>query len=331
MTQKLTIQDIANLAGVAKSTVSRYLNNGYVSKEKAMLIDKVIRETGYKSNFFAKRLKTKQSKLIGIVMPRLDSFSAGKLLTGFNIILQQMGYQALILISELNSQKELDNIYKLIQQGVDGIIVDSININDNHLKLINQANIPIIFTGQSHDKVNFIKVDDINAGKLMGEYIASLNHQQVVFLGVSPQDKAVGVDRYEGFKQGFLANNPQGKISFVQTDFSFEQAYNLGDTVVSFNPSAVICATDNIALGLLRYFHEKKIHVPQDISLAGFGGYPVGSISYPSLTSLAFDYKHLGIKTAEKLLSMLQNHPVTSEYDHNMNLIIRESTRLAKI
>ena len=307
MTQKLTIQDIANLAGVAKSTVSRYLNNGYVSKEKAMLIDKVIRETGYKSNFFAKRLKTKQSKLIGIVMPRLDSFSAGKLLTGFNIILQQMGYQALILISELNSQKELDNISQLIQQGVDGIIVDSININDNHLKLINQANIPIIFTGQSHDKVNFIKVDDINAGKLMGEYIASLN------------------------KQGFLANNPQGKISFVQTDYSLEQAYNLGDTIVSFNPSAVICATDNIALGLLRYFHEKKIHVPQDISLAGFGGYHVGSISYPSLTSLAFDYKHLGIKTVEKLLSMLQNHPVTSEYDHNMNLIIRESTRLAKI
>ena len=242
-----------------------------------------------------------------------------------------MGYQALILISELNSQKELDNISQLIQQGVDGIIVDSININDNHLKLINQANIPIIFTGQSHDKVNFIKVDDINAGKLMGEYIASLNHQQVVFLGVSPQDNAVGVDRYEGFKQGFLANNPQGKISFVQTDYSLKQAYNLGDTIVSFNPSAVICATDNIALGLLRYFHEKKIHVPQDISLAGFGGYPVGSISYPSLTSLAFDYKHLGIKTVEKLLSMLQNQPVTSEYDHNMNLIIRESTRLAKI
>lgn len=128
-----------------------------------------------------------------------------------------------------------------------------------------------------------------------------------------------------------LLINPQGKISFVQTDYSLEQAYNLGDTVVSFEPSAVVCATDNIALGLLRYFHEKKIHVPQDISLAGFGGYPVGSISYPSLTSLAFDYKHLGIKTAEKLLSMLQNQPVTSEYDHNMNLIIRESTRLAKI
>lgn len=82
-------------------------------------------------------------------MPRLDSFSAGKLLTGFNIILQQMGYQALILISELNLQKELDNISQLIQQGVDGIIVDSININYNHLKLINQANIPIILQGKA--------------------------------------------------------------------------------------------------------------------------------------------------------------------------------------
>lgn len=97
----------------------------------------------------------------------------------------------------------------------------------------------------------------------MGEYIASLNHQQVVFLGVSPQDNAVGVDRYEGFKQGFLANNPQGKISFVQTDFSFEQAYNLGDTVVSFEPSAVVCATDNIALGLLRYFMKRKSIFPK--------------------------------------------------------------------
>ena len=113
MTQKLTIQDIANLAGVAKSTVSRYLNNGYVSKEKTMLIDKVIRETGYKSNFFAKRLKTKQSKLIGIVMPRLDSFSAGKLLTGFNIILQQMGYQALILTRPEELRKSLYAAFQL--------------------------------------------------------------------------------------------------------------------------------------------------------------------------------------------------------------------------
>lgn len=328
MEKKITIQDIANLAGVAKSTVSRYLNNGYVSKEKATLIDKVIRETGYKANFFAKRLKTKESKLIGIVMPRLDSFSAGKLLTGFNLILERAGYQALILISELNTNKELANISQLIQQGVDGIIVDSINITPKHLKLLKQSNIPIIFTGQSHDQVIYIKVDDYTAGKIMGEYIASLQHQQTVFLGVTPKDKAVGQDRYEGFKQGFLTKNPQGTVIFVETDFNFDTAYNKGDNVMTHHPTAVICATDNIALGFLRYLHEHNLAVPQKISVAGFGGYPVGNISYPSLTSLAFDYKHLGAKTAKKLLAMLQGQPVNSEFDNNITLITRESTQI---
>lgn len=328
MNKKITIQDIANLAGVAKSTVSRYLNNGYVSKEKASLIDKVIRETGYKANFFAKRLKTKESKLIGIVMPRLDSFSAGKLLTGFNLILERAGYQALILISELNTKKELANISQLIQQGVDGIIVDSINITNKHLNLLKQTNIPIIFTGQSHDQVTYIKVDDFAAGKIMGEYIASLHHQKIVFLGVSTKDKAVGQDRYEGFKYGFINKNPQGKIFFIKTDFSFDMAYSKGNEVMQFNPSAVICATDNIALGFLRFLHEHNFAVPQKISVAGFGGYPVGNISYPSLTSLAFDYKHLGAKTAKNLLDMLQNHPVKSEYDNNITLITRESTQI---
>ena len=86
MTQKLTIQDIANLAGVAKSTVSRYLNNGYVSKEKAMLIDKVIRETGYKSNFFRQRFKKLNKVKINRHLSCLDFrlvFSAGKFIDRF--------------------------------------------------------------------------------------------------------------------------------------------------------------------------------------------------------------------------------------------------------
>ena len=73
--------------------------------------------------------------------------------------------------------------------------------------------------------------------------------------------------------------------------------------------------------------HENNIKVPQDISLAGFGGYPFGSVAYPSLTSLAFDYKYLGAKTAHKLLTMLKGRQIRSEFDDHMMLITRESTR----
>lgn len=327
MNKKITIQEIATMAGVAKSTVSRYLNNGYVSKEKAALIDKVITQTGYKSNFFARRLKTKNSKLIGIVMPRLDSFSASKLLAGFNSILQKEDYQVLILVSDLQIDKEIANIRQLIQQGVDGIIVQSIAITKEHLSIVKNASIPILFTGQSHPDTTYLKVNDVKAGHIMGEYIASLNHKNVAYLGVSPLDIAVGVDRYKGFADTFLSIIPDGKIHFIETDFNFDTAYKKGNEVLFYKPTAVICATDNIALGLLRYLHEKNIKVPQDISLTGFGGYSYSKVSYPSLTTISFDYKYLGAKTAEKLLSMLHGNAVQSEFDNNMVLLTQESTR----
>ena len=111
-TQKVTIQDIADLAGVSKSTVSRYLNQGYISEAKAARIRAVIEQTGYQANFFAKRLKMKRSKLIGIVLPRMDSVSVGKLLSGIGRILEPAGYQGILLVSQLQEEKELENIAK---------------------------------------------------------------------------------------------------------------------------------------------------------------------------------------------------------------------------
>ena len=78
MEHKVTITEVAELAGVSKSTVSRYLNQGYVSEEKRERVRAAIAQTGFRSNFFAKRLKTRESKLIGIVIPRMDSVTVGR-------------------------------------------------------------------------------------------------------------------------------------------------------------------------------------------------------------------------------------------------------------
>lgn len=95
MGAKVTIKDVAELAGVSKSTVSRYLNHGYISLEKQQRVREAIEQTGFKSNFFAKRLKTQESKLIGIVLPRMDSVTVGKLLSGINRIFDPAGYQGI--------------------------------------------------------------------------------------------------------------------------------------------------------------------------------------------------------------------------------------------
>ena len=148
MEHKVTITEVAELAGVSKSTVSRYLNQGYVSEEKRERVRAAIAQTGFRSNFFAKRLKTRESKLIGIVIPRMDSVTVGRLLSGIDRILAPAGYQVLVLVSQLDQEKELENIRSLQQQGVDGIIVDSVGITAEHAQLVPQLSLPVIFTGQ---------------------------------------------------------------------------------------------------------------------------------------------------------------------------------------
>lgn len=327
MKSKVTIQDIANMVNVSKSSVSRYLNNGYVSEEKAEKIREAIEKTGFETNFFAKRLKTKQSKLIGIILPRIDSVTVGKLLTGINKKLESEGYQGIILISELSVEKELSHINSLYQQGVDGIIVNSIAITKEHIKLVNRLNIPVIFTGQKNNLVDCIKINDYEAGKIMGNFFKEKNHKRVVFIGVSEEDEAVGIDRKNGFISAFKDGNENSRVDFIQADFSFMKGYEKSKEALDFKPTAIICATDNICLGVLRYLHENRIGVPEEVSVAGFGGYDVGSVSYPTLTTIAFNYEAIGNQAAQGILDLINDKELTNEEEASLDLIERESVR----
>lgn len=324
---RVTIQDIADRAGVSKSTVSRYLNRGYISEEKAGRIRAVISETGFKSNFFAKRLKTKQSKLIGLVLPRMDSVSVGKLLAGIGYLLEPEGYQAIILVSQLKVEKELENIVSLYQQGVDGIIVVSVGITPQHIELQREVRVPLLYTGQRHPDVNYLKFDDVAAGRMMGAYLRQMGHERAVFAGVMESDVAVGVERRQGFTDAFLEGRSGARVDFIETGFGFLAAYNLAGDMLRRNPTVVVGATDNICLGILRYFHEREIRVPEEISVAGFGGYDVGAVVYPALTTVAFDFELIGMNVARRMLDLVDGKPPESEASLPLFFVERESVR----
>lgn len=328
MDHKVTIQDIATMVNVSKSSVSRYLNDGYVSRENAEKIKEAIEKTGFQTNFFARRLKTKCSRLIGIVLPRIDSVSVGKLLAGINRELEANDYQGLILSSELSREKELSNLYNLSQQGVDGIIVNSLAITDQHTEMVKAMQIPVVFTGQKKEQLHCVKADDERAGRILGEYFGRMGHKNVVFLGVGEADKAVGIERKQGFSAALREVSGGCDIHFLETGFSFQNAYAKGGAVMDCNPTAIACATDNIALGILRYLHERRIAVPEEISVAGFGGYEIGTVSYPALTTVSFDYELIGMKTAQGLLSLIGGKTLNQmQSELPLTLIERESVR----
>ena len=289
MEQKVTIKDVAELAGVSKSTVSRYLNNGYISVEKQVRVRKAIEETGFQSNFFAKRLKTRESKLIGIVLPRME---------------------------------------KLQQQGVDAILVDSVGITPEHVRRAKEWSLPILYTGQQQAEVHCLKIDDAAAGHRMGVYLRQMGHKHAVFAGVTESDEAVGIERKAGFVAGFCEGRTDAKVDFVETGFDFLSAYNQAEEIRKLAPSVVVGATDNISLGILRYFHERGVHVPEDISVVGFGGYDVGAVVYPALTTVAFDYELMGMKAASYILNLLRGEGrEETNLDMPLFFVERESVR----
>lgn len=322
---KVTIQDIANMVGVSKSTVSRYLNGGYVSEDTANKISEAVEKTGYRLNFFAKRLKSKNSGIIGVVISRFDSYTAGKILKSLNKSLEEKGYQILILSSELDKKKELECIEKLYQQGVDGIVVMSFEITKEDISITNKINIPIVYTGQSNNLLKCVKIDDRRAGRMLGDYIRDKGHRDIVFLGVSEKDKAVGVERKEGFYEAF--NNIDCNITFVETDFSFNKAYEVSEEVIKQKPTAVIGATDNIILGFVRYAFEKGYSIPEDFSVAGFGGYDVGLAVHPTITTVNIDYEAVGKKAADVVIASVELDEVVDDKEIKLELIKRHSVR----
>lgn len=328
MERKVTIQDIAILADVSKSTVSRYLNQGYVSEEKAARIQQAIQVTGFRSNAFARCLKAKKSGMVGIVMARVDSYTGAKMLLGLTKALCEVGCQTLFQTSFLNFTSELENIKHLAERGADGIIVDSIGITDEHIalvKMLKERDIPVLFIGQQHEKVTYIKVDDFGAGRMLGDYIRRMEHERVVFVGVREKDHAVGVERKGGFVEVFTRANRGASVNFVETGFSFQMAYEKSEEILSYRPSAIVCATDGMAFGVLRALHEKGIAVPSEISVVGFGGYDTGSVTYPPLTTVAFDYEALGRRAVKMLLKMLKEEHAISVGDFPARLIERDS------
>lgn len=175
MNKALTIKDIAEIAGVAKSTVSRYLNNGKVSEETKEKIRRVIEEHNYEPNAFAQSLKAKKTKFVGIIAPGLDSIVTSKVIMAIDTTLRENGYNPLIINTSLRKDLEIESIENLARLKVDGIILVATEIKDAHRDVISQLKVPFLMIGQVCDGVTSIVNDDYHAGFKLNQELLSLD------------------------------------------------------------------------------------------------------------------------------------------------------------
>ncbi|PGZ93966.1 LacI family transcriptional regulator [Bacillus sp. AFS029533] len=323
--KEMTISDIAKLAGVAKSTVSRYLNGGSVSEETKRKIENVIINTGYIPNTFAQSLKAKRTNIIGTVIPRLDSYAAAKTLIGIDEELRALNCQMLISNTSQDLDRELESIYGFARQKVAGIILMATQITDAHLEAFKKIQIPVILVGQLHHEIYSLIHQDYESGYEMGKYVLSKGHRNIAFLGVTEKDIAVGVRRKEGFKKA-LEEVVDCNVRFHETSFSMMEALKQATLIIEkYKPSIIVCATDNIALGVLKAASLKGLRIPEDLSITGFGGYDVTEVIHPGLTTIKYFYKDAGQVAARNIVKLVNGEDVNKVTHSKFKLIERES------
>lgn len=310
---KYTMADIAKETGVAKSTVSRYFNGGYVKDETRKRIKEVVDRVGYEPSAAARNLKSKRTKLIGVVAPTLKSTVTGRQMTEIDNFLKKKGYSTLILNTDHDPSREIEAIEHLSSLRADGIILIATNISEAHQRLQKSSRIPILALGQQFRGGTSVIYDDYEAGFEVGEYAKDMGHEDILYIGVSEYDEAVGIKRKKGVLDGLGLPKGATKVNMLETAFSYEDARKvIRSSLKKHVPTLIICATDQMALAALKEATDMGLSVPDDVSIIGFGGYEMSELVNPSITSVRFENEKAGEVAAATLLSMIEEEPVAS-------------------
>ncbi len=303
----MNITEFAKAAGVSKAAVSRYFNGGYLSSEKKALIEAAIEATGYRPSVQAQNLRTGQTKQVGVVLPRLTSESCVRMLEGISSLLEEKGYQIIMLPGD--GKKETAALELLRQGRVDGMIYMASVLTKEQRKLLTELSQPMVILGQQIAGKSCIYHDDTGAAKAVTEHLLAAGRTTPALLGVTLQDRAVGAGRRRGFEEAVREAGltvPQSRMLFAQTtmESGFQQAKRLLSGLGPA-PDCILCATEAVALGAMEYCRSEGIRIPEDVMVASIGDSRPGRMA--GLTSAHLHYRTAGVRAAGRLLELLTN------------------------
>lgn len=330
----MNINDIAKMAEVSRATVSRYLNDGYVSEEKRERIRKVIEETGYTPSRQAQILRTNKTRVVGVIIPKIDSDSISRMVEGISSVLSKAGYQLLLANTHNHARDELDYLQVLENYHVDGIILLGTVFSREHKKRLWELDIPVVVLAQQLPGFACVYNDDYRAALEMTRYMLdTAKHPGCI--GVTHKDKAAGEARWKGFydacKKKHMAWNEN---AVIEAEFTIESGYEKAAELFARAPETdtLFCATDRIAYGAVKYLREQGRKVPEEVQVAGVGDSTFSHLMEPELTTVHYYFHASGMEAANMLLELMDGkEEVVREIRMGHRLEIRQSTRRKEV
>lgn len=326
----MNISEFAEYAGVSKSAVSRYFNDGYLGEDKREKIEKAIEETGYSPSFSAHTIKTRVTKLVGVIIPKLSSESCARITEGISEVLYEHGYQILLVNTANDYTKEIEYLELFRQSRVDGVIFLATIFSDMHHTLLKKMHIPVVIVGQQYKGYSCVCHDDYGAAYALTELMLKKGAKLPAYIGVTDEDKAAGEARHRGFLAALSDYNIRlEKQHSAIAEFHVDSGYRCAERLLSGSslPDCVFCATDSIAAGAILYCCDNGIRIPEDVMICGVGDSKLGAVTAVSLTSARLHYKTAGMESAQMLLNAIgkvTNVPKIMRLDYE--IVERKST-----
>ncbi|QJQ99010.1 LacI family DNA-binding transcriptional regulator [Halomonas sp. PGE1] len=329
--KSVTSRDVAKLAGVSQSAVSRTFSpNAKVSESTRKKVMDASRELGYRPNTIARSLITRSSRTIAVVTYSLDNPFYSFMLEKASRFFQEQGYHLLMFFAPPSGDFDpvLDDI---IRSQVEGVLMLAITMTQHQAKLVDDFGIPVVVINRTVDYAGISQVssDNYQGGHWAGRYLLSLGHSRIGFIGGLP-DSSTHQQRQAGFLEG-LASSGQACQAIEIGNYRYEDACEATRRLFSSPkpPDALFAANDLMALAAMDILrHEFGLRVPSDVSIIGFDDVPMASWPSHSLTTVRQPVDTMIKKATELLLRQItQDDPQTEHHVLPITPMLRGSTR----
>jgi DNA-binding LacI/PurR family transcriptional regulator len=333
---RITIGELAKIAGVSKTTISRVINSkpdvDPGTREKILSL---IAQYGFQPNAFAKAISQKQSNHIGLLIPHKAEYVFSnpfytEVMRGVSTAVDENGYYLLICYAhEVNYM----NIYK--QKRVDGFVLLSPGSFHKHIiEALNVGSVPFVSTARllGEAEMTYVDVDNFTGASMLMEHLVSLGHERIAFIGKptlqSSQDR---LSAYQAIlEKAGIKYDPELVLVTDTSSVESGHEYALRLLRAQKPPTAIFLANDVMAIGAINAAHESGLRVPEDISIVGFDDIPFSNYTNPPLTTVHQPAFEKGVRAAGLLINLLETQEPQESVILPMQMAVRKSTAPAR-
>jgi DNA-binding LacI/PurR family transcriptional regulator len=330
--EKITSADVARLAGVSQSAVSRVFTPGASASPKtAAKVRAAAERLGYRPNVLARAMITGRSRIIGLVVAYLENQFYPVALERLSSAFQDRGYHILIFMAGNGAENVEQVVGELLDYQVDGIITASVAMTNDLTSRCQAAGIPVVMfnRGQNDPRLSEVTSDNRAGGQRVAEFLIAGGHRRIAHI-MGWQGSSTGRDRAEGFRAG-LAAAGLAPFAMIDGEYSRERATKVARDLCAgpARPDAIFVGNDHMAFAVMdELTHGLGLRVPDDVSIVGYDDVPMAAWPAYGLTTIRQPVEAMVNATVETLLGQIEGD--TEPHHHRIDgpLVIRRSARL---